>query len=227
MNPAENKECIILFYGDSITDGNRYKLKEQEWDLNHQIGHSYAYIINAFLGSEYPEKNYKFINKGISGNRIIDLYARVDQDVIAHCPDIISILIGINDGPSEFNFDKATDSQKFENIYRMMMDEILAQLPEVKFIICEPFVCNAGSLRVSFTKWRSGIVELQRKVADIAKEYKAIFVPLQDAFDKACEVKCAEYWCWDGIHPTENGNGLIAREWLKAVNELLWISKGN
>lgn len=65
---------LILFQGDSITDGGR--MKDYEFDLNHQMGHGYAYIVNSTLGAKYPEKNLRFINKGISGNRVGDLYAR-------------------------------------------------------------------------------------------------------------------------------------------------------
>jgi len=218
----ENKKrYTILFYGDSITDGNRYKLKEQEWDLNHQMGHSYAYVINALLGSHDPEKNYLFKNKGISGNRIIDLYARVDQDVIALQPDLISILIGVNDGPSEFNLNTATDPDKYDRLYRMMLDEIIQKLPDIKIVICEPFVCNAGRLKNDYVKWRAAIEEFQKKAFNIAKDYHAVYVPLQKAFDEACTKNQAEYWCWDGVHPTENGHGLIASEWIKETKELL------
>ncbi len=90
----------ILFQGDSITDGNRYKLKEQEWDLNHQMGHGYQFIINAKLGVEYAEKDLKFANKGVSGNRIVDIFARMEEDIINIRPDIVSFLVGINDAGS-------------------------------------------------------------------------------------------------------------------------------
>ena len=89
----------ILFTGDSITDGNRYKEEKDRGDLNHQIGHSYAYVINAILGSKYPERDLQFVNRGISGNRVIDLYGRMYEDMVEIKPDIVSILVGINDGP--------------------------------------------------------------------------------------------------------------------------------
>ena len=70
----------ILFQGDSITDGARYKSKASEWDKNHQIGHSYVYIITGLLGMKYPEKHYEFVNRGISGNRTDALLARWQKD---------------------------------------------------------------------------------------------------------------------------------------------------
>ena len=70
VNESAKKETVILFQGDSITDGKRLRGKENEWDLNHQMGHGYAFIVNALLGSRHPERNLKFINRGISGNRV-------------------------------------------------------------------------------------------------------------------------------------------------------------
>ena len=95
----------VLFYGDSITDGNRYKDEKDRGDFNHQMGHSYAYVINALLGSRYPEKNLHFLNRGISGNRVIELYGRFYEDVVALKPDVVSILVGVNDGPVRQNTD--------------------------------------------------------------------------------------------------------------------------
>lgn len=83
----------VLFYGDSITDGNRYKDEKDRGDLDHQMGHSYAYVINALLGSRYPEKNLHFLNRGISGNRVLELYGRFYEDVVALKPDVVSILV--------------------------------------------------------------------------------------------------------------------------------------
>ena len=87
----------ILFQGDSITDGNRYKSQASEWDKNHQIGHSYAYIVTGILGAAFPERHYEFINRGVSGNRTENLLARWEEDALALNPDVLSILVGIND----------------------------------------------------------------------------------------------------------------------------------
>lgn len=92
-NPATKKSKVILFQGDSITDGNRGR----DEDPNHILGHSYAYIIGGKLGNERAEENLVFYNRGVSGDRISDLYARWNEDAISLQPDIISILIGVND----------------------------------------------------------------------------------------------------------------------------------
>ena len=111
----------ILFTGDSITDGNRYRDEKDRGDLNHQMGHSYAYVVNALLGSLYPEKAFHFLNRGISGNRIIDLYGRMYEDIVALKPDIVSILAGVNDGPQAEHTYVATGAEKYGTLYRMML----------------------------------------------------------------------------------------------------------
>lgn len=220
----EEKQTLILFTGDSITDGLRYKKKEQEWDLNHQMGHSYAYIINGLLGCEYPQKQFRFKNKGVSGNRIVDLYARIEQDLLAVEPDVLSILVGVNDGPIDRNPYKPTPQKKYERLYRMLLDETKENLPDVKLILMEPFVCRAGKLRKEedYKIWQACVGGYAQTVRGLAEEYKAVFVPLQEEFDRRCQQYEPEYWSWDGVHPTENGHGLIAKQWMEAAKELLF-----
>lgn len=206
----------VLFYGDSITDGNRYKEEKDRGDLNHQMGHSYAYVINALLGSQYPEKDLQFINRGISGNRIIELYGRIYEDVIQWKPDVVSILVGVNDGPQAEHACHATGREAYGIIYRMMLKEIKSALPEVKFILCEPFLGQYGPVYDKDTVlWKNCIREYQEEVRKIAEEFDTVFVPLQECFDKACGKRDTSYWIWDGVHPTENGHGLIAKQWLQ------------
>ena len=221
------KETLILFTGDSITDGNRYKKKEQEWDLNHQMGHSYAYIINGILGSRYPQKHFKFKNKGESGNRIIDLYARIETDLLPIKPDILSVLVGVNDGPIDKNNYIPTSKDKYEKLYRLFLDEVKENLPDTKLVLMEPFVCDSEKLHNEYMVWRKCVTGYAQVVRRLAEDYNAIFVPLQEEFDKMCECYNAEYWSWDGVHPTENGHGLIADKWIKATQKLLGINNDN
>lgn len=219
----KQKEKIILFTGDSITDGNRYKKKSQEWDLNHQMGHSYAYIINGILGSQYPECNFSFKNRGISGNRIVDLYGRINTDLIDLKPDVLSILVGVNDGPIEINGFRPTPTDKFEKIYRLLLDEVISELPDCKIILIEPFICKAGKLIDEYDMWRSCVTEYASVIKKLSEEFNTTFLPLQDKFDERCKNGNPEYWSWDGIHPTENGHGLIATEWIKAMKNVLGL----
>ncbi len=218
---------LILFTGDSITDGNRYKKKEQRWDLNHQMGHTYAYIINGLLGSRYPERQFRFMSRGVSGNRVIDLYARNEVDLLPLAPDILSVLVGINDGPIDRNNYQPTPLKKYESVYRLFLEEVKEHLPNCRFVLMEPFACNAGKLKENgeYPVWREVAEGYAGVVRRLAEDYSAVFVPLQQAFDQRCEKYPAEYWCWDGIHPTENGHGLIALEWMDKTKELLGLER--
>ena len=211
----------VLFIGDSITDGNRYKEKSQRWDLNHQIGHSYVYPICSKLGCEYPNKNLEFINRGVSGNRLIDIYSRLEKDILPVDADIVSILAGVNDGPSENNSFIATSPKKFEKVYRMLLDEILEKNTDAKLILMEPFFLMIESRRNDFMGWEEVIWGYQEIVKKISSEYNTIFVSLQEEFDKAAKNREKEYWIWDCVHPTESGHGLIAKKWLECSSKLV------
>lgn len=212
----------ILFTGDSITDGNRYREEKDRGDLNHQMGHSYAYVVNALVGSLYPEKGFRFVNRGISGNRIIDLYGRMYEDMVEIRPDIVSILVGGNDGPQAEHAHHATGTEQYGALYRMMLRELKSALPEVKLVLCEPFIGQNGPVYDdNYALWKACIQGYQAEVRKIAGEFEAVFVPLQEVFDRACEKQNTKYWIWDGVHPTENGHGLIARQWLKCAGYLL------
>lgn len=148
------REKTILFQGDSVTDGNRYKDKSQEWDLNHQMGHSYPYVINALLGSKYPEKGYIFKNRGISGNRITDLFGRWKEDAINLKPDILSILIGVNDCNSQLSEHTGSSPEKYERVFHMLLDEMKEANENVQFVLCEPFILPTGDVLMNYLKLR-------------------------------------------------------------------------
>jgi lysophospholipase L1-like esterase len=211
----------VLFWGDSITDGGRLKGKENAWDLNHQIGHCYAYLISAKMGLTYPEGNFVFFDRGVSGSRISDLYARLYEDVSSIQPDFISILIGVNDCLQRFRDGIGGDPVWFEQTYRTILTEIKRQNPAVQFILCEPFSLPGGIISADYDRWREILRPLQEVVPKIAEEFSAIFVPLQSAFEEACQLQETSYWIWDGVHPTVSGHALVAREWEKYAQRLL------
>lgn len=103
----------------------------------------------------------------------------------------------------------------------MMLNELRAELPDVKLVICEPFVAEAGHRREDYKIWRECIDGYRAEAREIAEEFGAVFVPLQEMFDEACTKCQPEYWVWDGIHPTENGHGLIAKQWIKYTKRML------
>ncbi|PAD75320.1 SGNH/GDSL hydrolase family protein [Paenibacillus campinasensis] len=203
----------VLFQGDSITDGNRGRGD----DPNHIHGHGYVYLIAAELGFRLADSRHQFINRGISGNRASDLYARWNEDAIYLQPNLISILIGVNDAGRMIEGSPHGASDRFEKAYRHILEETKDILPNTGLILCEPFVLRTGTTLQNWDKWRQTIDEYRQVVRILAHDYAALFVPLQKAFDDAAAQTGPEYWIWDGIHPTTAGHRLIANEWLNVV----------
>lgn len=203
----------ILFQGDSITDAGR----SREDDFN--LGRGYPVLVSASLGFSNPGE-YKFYNRGISGNRIVDVYARIKSDILNIKPDVMSILIGVNDVWHEVSHSNGVDACKFEKIYSMLIEEIKEELPDIKIIILAPFVLKTGATE---EKWDYFISEVTKRCVaakNVADKYNLAYVSLQDKFDEASKLAPANYWLGDGVHPTFSGHELIKNEWLKAFNNL-------
>ena len=217
----------ILFQGDSITDGNR--TRNNDW--NHVMGHGYAYLIASRLWFDYIGKDLMFYNRGISGNKIQDLDDRWQEDTIDLKPDVLSILIGVNDIP---NITENKNSiSNWETTYRKVLDRTKEALPDTKIILCEPFALPTDDMeRITWTKertesYKNVISKMHEIVGQLADTYDAVFVELQQAFTEACKKAPARYWIWDGIHPMPAGHELIARTWLKkAMGELDFTGNG-
>ena len=206
---------VILFQGDSITDADRCKTN----DFNSGCG--YATYIKAQLGFDYPGK-YVFYNRGVSGNRVIDMYARIVNDTLNLKPDYMSILIGVNDIWHGIDWANGTGLERYEKVYNMFIEEVKAELPDIKIMILEPFVLRASATDNTpeqpdrFEKFRTGVGEMAKAARRVAQKHGLSFVELQDKFDKACELEEPSYWLADGVHPTAMGYELMKREWLKA-----------
>ena len=200
----------ILFYGDSITDMGRHRDKDSE-----PFGYGVGYVnsVTSTLKYENPTK-YEIINRGISGNRVVDLYARIKADVWNHNPDLVSILIGVNDVWHGIYHNNGVEIDRFERVYRMLIEDTKAALPNVKFILCEPFVLMGSATEEKYEEFCE-VKKYAAVVAKLAKEYGIPFVALQDKFDKAAEKNGAVHYLYDGVHPDLAGGKLIAEEWLK------------
>lgn len=207
----------ILFQGDSITDGNRGRSA----DPNHIMGHGYAFSIASRLGAEYPDRNLHFINRGISGNTVIDLANRWQTDTLELAPDVVSILVGVNDVYFRLKNNDASPNT-FEQVYRGLLEQTRAKLPKVLLVLGEPFVLPVGMVKEDL-RWVPEIQQRQQVVKKLATEFNAVFVGYQTVFNKACAKAPAEYWIWDGIHPTVAGHELMAREWITQVSKRLPI----
>lgn len=205
--PSFRTNDTILFVGDSITDGGRARTGN---DYNHTMGQGYAYILSAKLGNDLAEKNLTFINRGIGSEGIADLQRRWQQDVIALKPDLLSILIGIND--THF---KHVTVEQYEQTYDQLLRETLAALPGVRIVLGEPFMLPAGKWKEGYPGYLAELRKRQAVVARLAEKYHLPVVRYQEAFDEACKRAPADHWIWDGIHPHYAGHDLMAQEWLK------------
>ncbi len=206
----------ILFQGDSITDAWR----DGYYDAHRGAG--YATLVSAALGMDRPNE-FQFINRGNSGNRIIDLLARVKRDMINLEPDYMSILIGVNDIWHELPDRNGVDPARFELYYDLLIRQLKEALPELKIMILEPFVLKGNATAEPEEKWepfQSGVLKNAEIAKRIAEKHDLVFVPLQEKFDQAEQLAPAQYWLGDGVHPTAMGHELIKREWIKAFAEL-------
>ena len=218
------KDTTILFQGDSITDGLREKNRDRAWDLNHQMGHGYAFLVNARWGAQYPERRFAFINRGISGNRIADLYGRWQEDTVNLRPDVLSILVGINDVGFTMWEQSGSGPERFGRIYQLLLDEARAANPALLAVLMEPFVMPVGDRKDTYQDWLALLRPLQEQTRLIAERNGAIFIPLQERFERLCQVREASYWVWDGIHPTVSGHQVIADAWMEAVGPALGLT---
>ena len=201
----------FLFQGDSITDANR----DDENLINGGLGHGYAFMIaTEFEGEHKGEIN--FLNRGKSGDRITDVYARIKEDIINLKPDYMSILIGVNDVSHELTMNCGVGPEKFRKIYGMLIDEIKECLPDIKIIILEPFILKGKCTEELWDAFNADVRRIAEIAKQVAKHYNFTFVPLQDKFDSLVSDGNAELWTADGIHPTVAGHQIIKDELLKA-----------
>lgn len=203
----------ILFQGDSITDAGR----SREYDNNRGLG--YPTLVTAEMGMNRPNE-FEFINRGVSGNRVIDLLARIKRDMINLKPDYMSILIGVNDVWHELSVANGVDAEKYEMYYNMIIDQVKAELPDIKIMILEPYLLKGTATEENWNEFRGEVEKRAAASRRVAEKHHLIFVPLMEKFDEAAKIAPASYWTDDGVHPTAMGHELIKREWIKAFANL-------
>lgn len=225
----------VLFQGDSITDGNRYKDPASRWDLNHQIGHSYVHTVVGYLGKRFPGK-YCFINRGVTADTLQTISLRWQQDTLDEKPDVLSMLMGINgNGDFSGSFPEGTEEhlREFERLYRQLIQSARAANPALKLVLMEPFALPVGNLKPHFDEFMPVFGRKQQIIRDIAQDFGAVFVAVQEPMERlvrdTAPVLMAEgwdkdacaYWLWDGVHPTEPMHNFLADLWLQATEGYL------
>jgi len=210
-----SKGDVILFQGDSITDAGRDRRDEADSNSQSALGTGYALFTTASILANNPDKELNLYNRGISGNKVFQLAERWEKDCFALQPDILSILIGVND----FWHTKSGGYKGTIDIYATDYQNLISRtkkaLPEVKIVILEPFIIHGGTALDN--TWENDFAPYRKAAKKIAVDNDLIFVPLQSVFNEALKHASAEYWGKDGVHPSMAGAQLMSQAWLKAA----------
>ena len=162
--PTFKKGSRLLFQGDCITD---MKWGRNQKARNHYLGHSYVYLIAARLGVEMPEAQFDIYNRGMSGHKVGDLRKRWQKDAIEMKPDLLSILIGVNDVGRNL---EGVDVTAWEADYRFILDASRKANPDLQLVLLDPFVLACGRLSnaEAFNRWRDQVERLIAIVGQLA-----------------------------------------------------------
>ncbi|MEK3723926.1 SGNH/GDSL hydrolase family protein [Paenibacillus sp. FSL H8-0034] len=201
---------VVLFQGDSITDAGRNR------DKSDDLGKGYALMAAAQFSTLYPEKQATFINRGISGNRVVDLQQRWQQDCIDLKPNVVSIYIGINDTWRRYDRNDPTSTEQFAEGYRKLLTETVAATG-ARLVLIEPFLLPVPEDR---KRWREDLDPKITVVRELAVDFGARLVCLDGLFAQASTRAAAAFWAPDGVHPSPGGHALIAKAWLQTVGAL-------
>jgi lysophospholipase L1-like esterase len=204
---------VILFQGDSITDTGRNRKSAAENDAG-ALGNGYPLIAAAHMLRAHPDSGLKIFNRGVSGDRVPNLQERWETDTLAIRPDILSILVGVNDIWHKLIGRTTGTVAEYEQQYGALLDATKRALPSVRLVILEPFVLVTGSVDA---KWFPEFDERRAVAANLAKRFGATFIPLQSMFTQLAKTAPASYWLMDGVHPSIAGHAAIAERWREAV----------
>lgn len=208
------KDDIILFQGDSITDSGRLKT-ETGANQSRLLGNGYPFMASSDLLMQHPTKNLKIYNKGISGNKVYQLAERWDTDCLELKPNVLSIMIGVNDFWHTLTSNYTGTSDTYRKDYKALLERTKQSLPDVKLIIGEPFAVTG--VKAVTEKWYPAFNEYRQAAKEMAASYNAAWIPYQTVFDNAQKLAPGSYWTTDGVHPTLAGARLMATAWLETV----------
>jgi lysophospholipase L1-like esterase len=212
-----SKGETILFQGDSITDCGRSRgPAESIANDQKQLGYGYALFAAAQILADNPEKELKIYNRGISGNKVFQLAERWDKDCIDLKPDVLSILIGVNDFWHTKTSQYTGTVEIYLNDYEKLIERTQKALPNTHIIILEPYIIHGGTALDN--TWESDFAPYRDAAKKVAANHDLNFIPLQSVFNEALKAAPAPYWGPDGVHPaTPAGAQLIAQAWIKAA----------
>lgn len=206
--------ATVLFQGDSITDAGR-KREITEPNIREGLGYGYAFLASAHLRIEGPLLGLKCLNRGISGHKVPQLAARWQADCLDLKPDVLSILIGVNDiwhTLSDAGYKGTVETYRTD--YDSLLQRTRAALPGLKLVLCEPFVLKVGAVD---DRWFPAFDGYRGAAKELADKYADAWVPFQAVFDEAAKLAPPKVWLPDGVHPSAEGAALMAQAWVRAV----------
>lgn len=209
-----NKGDTILFQGDSITDAGRKK-DDASVNTAGALGTGYAMLAASDLLFKYADKGLKIYNRGISGNKVYQLAERWEKDALDLKPQVLSILIGVNDFWHTLTNKYTGTIKTYQDDLKALLDRTKKQLPDVQFIIGEPFAVKG--VKAVDEKWYPAFDDYRKSAKEMAESFDAVFIPYQSIFDKAQKTAPGVYWTGDGVHPSLAGAHLMAHAWMEAV----------
>ncbi len=206
------KKIRIVFQGDSVTDAKRDKRNF------HDMGTGYAKYASGLIAERFFDTEFDFINMGIGGNRTDQLFDRIYPDAIAFDPDIISVLIGINDVWHRYCGERIeTTDEQLEVNYRSILKRLRAQT-HAKIIMIAPYLLDHESVAYL----RPEVERIQPIIKKLAEEYADVFIPLNELFDEALKTQPTPcYYSADGVHPNQNGAEFIGRAYFEAAEKII------
>jgi len=200
----------IVFIGDSITDMGRNQ------PAYRPLGSGYVHFVGNLLLAKYPQLNLNIINTGISGNTVRDLQKRWARDCLEYKPDVLSVLIGINDLCRQYSEPEKVPAgvypDEYESTYRQLLSQVKQKFNS-QLVLIEPFMFCDDQKNKIFQDLRVYI----RIVHNLSQEFDAVLVALQSWIDEQIKEVPPEKWSQDSVHPYIWAHAWLARQWLKAV----------
>ena len=214
FNSHRAEGTVVLFQGDSITDGGRDRgVADPNWPAG--LGSSYPLLVASAALAAHPDRGLRFYNRGVSGNKVPDLQHRWADDTLALKPDVLSILVGVNDFWHKLGLGYTGTVQDYETQYTTLLADTKRALPRVRIVVLEPFVLRCGSVD---DRWFPEFDQRRAAAARVAQHAGATFVGLQEVFDDLARKATPQYWAADGVHPTPAGHSVIAERWRRAAD---------
>lgn len=230
------KACRVLFIGDSVTDGGwgrsggsmKPSNERNHTDLNHIYGHSFMMLCATHYESCLPDAGWQFYNRGISGNTLYQIADRWQSDALSLKPDVVSILVGINDvyefmRAKKENSDSTFDFASWEKQYRSLLDSLRCGNSNIKIMIGAPFISNDGKngKLSNYAEYERTVRQLAAITKGIARDYNAAFLPFNSMFAQlTAQQPRPGYWIWDGIHPSPAGHRRMADLWIRVFDNV-------